>query len=355
MTMGACSSTNIVCGNGSTTGSVTAGTVLNASGTIRYEWRNSSNTIVGTTATVTGLPAGTYKLTVKDDCTSLTCTRTITKTSNLAMTACSHTNLLCHSSCYNVSNNTGSVTAGIVTGASGNVSYSWRNASNTVVGTTATVNGLPAGTYTLTVKDNCSSVTCSQTITQPAAAMSMGNCSHTDIPTVNGRGSVKAGTIYNASGTVTYKWKNSFNQVVGTTAIVTGLTAGKYYLTVTDNCSTVTCCETIKPYSRYNSCEGDGYSRGVSVSSLQNTVSEVSASPNPFSDKVLVTTIQNQAGIMRASLMSSNGIVIKNFVLNVQKGKSTHTLNGLANLAQGTYLIRLQSAEISETLKLIKR
>ncbi|WP_220764953.1 hypothetical protein, partial [Flavobacterium sp. UMI-01] len=70
-------------------------------------------------------------------------------------------------SCFGAS--TGSVSAGVVTGAVGTVTYSWKNSSNTVVGTTASVNNLPAGTYTLTVTDNCSSQSNSVTIGQPAA------------------------------------------------------------------------------------------------------------------------------------------------------------------------------------------
>jgi hypothetical protein len=58
-------------------------------------------------------------------------------------------------SCFGTS--TGSVTAGTVTGAVGTLIYSWKNASNTEVGTTASISNLPAGTYTVTVTDNCSS------------------------------------------------------------------------------------------------------------------------------------------------------------------------------------------------------
>ncbi|MGL2995337.1 hypothetical protein, partial [Flavobacterium sp. TSSA_36] len=57
--------------------------------------------------------------------------------------------------CFGAS--TGTVTAGTVTGAVGTVTYSWKNASNAIVGTTASVSGLPAGTYTVTVSDTCSS------------------------------------------------------------------------------------------------------------------------------------------------------------------------------------------------------
>jgi hypothetical protein len=55
---------------GTSTGSVTAGTVTGAVGTIKYSWKNASSIEVGTTASVANLPAGTYTLTVSDDCSS---------------------------------------------------------------------------------------------------------------------------------------------------------------------------------------------------------------------------------------------------------------------------------------------
>jgi hypothetical protein len=57
------------------------------------------------------------------------------------------------------------VTAGTVTGAVGTIKYSWKNASSIEVGTTASVANLPAGTYTLTVSDDCSSKSNSVTAT----------------------------------------------------------------------------------------------------------------------------------------------------------------------------------------------
>ena len=196
---------------------------------------------MGTTATVTGLGAGTYTLTVHDNCTTLTCSQTITQPNAMSMGSCSHTNTTCGA-------NNGSVTAGTVSNANGAVSYSWTNASNQVVGTAPIVNGLAAGTYTLTVRDNCGSLTCSQTI-QPSYAMTMANCSHTDPSCSGHNGSVSAGAISNATGGVMYTWYNSSNHVVGNSPMVYGLGAGTYTLSVHDNCTTLTCSQTLVPSS----------------------------------------------------------------------------------------------------------
>ena len=250
LTMGSCSHTDATCNGG--TGSVTAGAVSNAVGPVSYVWKNASNVTVGTTATVSGLAAGTYTLTVTDDCFSRTCSQTIAQPTAMSMSACSHTNAT-----YSGASN-GSVSAGAVSNAVGTPSYVWKNASNVTVGTSATVSGLPAGTYTLTVSDNCTSTTCSQTITQPAP-MSMGACSHTDVSCNGGsNGSVSAGTLSNASGTPSYTWKNSSNVTVGTTATVSGLAPGTYTLTVTDPSGSVTCSQTISQPSAVTSSATQG-------------------------------------------------------------------------------------------------
>ena len=122
---------------------------------------------------------------------------------------------------------TGSVTAGAVTGAVGTVSYSWKNTSNIEVGTTASVSNLPAGTYTVTVSDSCSSESNSVTIGQPEAALALGASSKTDASCFGAStGSVTAGAVTGAVGTVTYSWKNASNTVVGSTATVDNLPAG---------------------------------------------------------------------------------------------------------------------------------
>ncbi|MCR4031324.1 MULTISPECIES: gliding motility-associated C-terminal domain-containing protein [Flavobacterium] len=232
LALGNSSKTDISC-YGTSTGTITAGTVTNAVGTVSYSWKNSANVEVGTTATIANLPAGTYTLTVTDSCSSQSNSVTIEQpTAALALGNSSKTDI----SCYGTS--TGSVTAGTVTNAVGTVNYSWKNIANVEVGTAATVANLPAGTYTLTVTDSCSSQSNSVTIAQPTAALTLGNSSKTDISCYGANtGSVTAGTVTNAVGTVNYSWKNSANVEVGITATVANLPAGTYTLTVTDSCS----------------------------------------------------------------------------------------------------------------------
>ena len=149
---------------------------------------------------------------------------------------CTHSNVVCNGA------STGSVSAGALSNTVGAVSYSWKNAANTVVGTTATVGSLPAGTYTLTVTDDCGTLTCSQTITQPANPLTASSI-HGDVNcTSTTSGTVTATTT---GGTSPYSYVIAGPTVNITGAIsgaFTGLTAGSYTVTVTDanRCITTT-------------------------------------------------------------------------------------------------------------------
>ncbi|MFQ6603909.1 beta strand repeat-containing protein, partial [Flavobacterium sp. C3NV] len=235
LALAASSKTDVTC-FGFSTGTVTAGAVTNFVGTVTYNWKNALNVSVGTTASVSNLPAGTYTLTVTDNCSTQTNSVIIGQpTAALALAASSKTDV----TCFGFS--TGSVTAGVVTNFVGTVTYSWKNASNISVGTTASVSNLPAGTYTLTVTDNCSTQTNSVVIAQPTAALALAASSKTDVTCFGfSTGTVTAGAVTNNVGTVNYVWKNALNVSVGTTASVSNLPAGTYTLTVTDNCSTQT-------------------------------------------------------------------------------------------------------------------
>ncbi len=78
-------------------------------------------------------------------------------------------------------------------------------------------------------------------------ALELGACTKTDILCNGGNtGSVAAGPVYGSIGTVHYAWKNSANEIAGTTPSLSDLPAGTYALSVTDDRkSPVTCTITI--------------------------------------------------------------------------------------------------------------
>ncbi|KAF2330715.1 VWA domain-containing protein, partial [Flavobacterium daemonense] len=317
LALGVSSKTDAAC-YGASTGSVTAGTVSNAIGTVKYSWKNASNVEVGTSATVSNLPTGTYTLTVTDNCSSQSNSVTVGQpTAALALGTSSKTD----AACYGAS--TGSVTAGTVSNSIGTVKYSWKNSSNVEVGTSATVSNLPTGTYTLTVTDNCSSQTNSVTVGQPAAALALGASSKTDAACYGASsGSVTAGTVTNAIGTVKYSWKNSSNVEVGTSATVSNLPTGTYTLTVTDNCS-----------SQSNSVTVGQPTAALALGASSKTDA---ACYGASSGSVTAGTVSNAIGTIKYSWKNSS---------NVEVGTSAT----VSNLPTGTYTLTVSDDCSSQT------
>lgn len=337
--MGLCSHTNLT--NGSSSGSVSAGTVTGATGTVTYTWKNASNVTVGTTATVTGLPAGTYTLTVQDACASLTCSQTIppipgcdgfrTQTQGGWGASPNGGN----PGAYLHANFAAAFPSGLTVGCTNKLKLTTAQAVTNFLPSGSTPRALPAGTLvdpagtynnvfagqvvtlalnigfdnydanfgssTTNLKDlvinsgTFAGMTVQQVFTLANNAlggcagsspytisqlndavdninqnyddgkitgnyltccgtMTMSACSHTDATCASSNGSVTAGTVTNANGTVTYVWKNASNQTVGTTATVTGLPAGTYTLTVSDRCGSVTCSQCVASTSSGVSC-----------------------------------------------------------------------------------------------------
>ena len=206
---------NVSC-NGGTNGSATV-IGVGGTGSYTYSWSPSG----GNAATATGLAAGIYTVTVTDanGCTAIQ-TVEIEQPAVLASTLASvQTNV----SCYGASD--GSATVDII-GGTGLYTYSWSPSG----GTSATADGLSAGTYVCTVNDaNGCMTTQSFTITEPpvltATALSQTNISCNGAS--NGSATVE---VTGGTGAYTYLWSPSG----GTAITATDLTAGTYICTVMD-------------------------------------------------------------------------------------------------------------------------
>jgi len=175
---------------------------------------------VQTTATATGLAAGTYIVTVTDANLCIK-TASVTITQPVALTiGTTQVNVLCNGS------STGTATA-TPAGGVGPYTYSW----NTLpVQTTATATGLAAGTYIVTVTDaNLCIKTASVTITQPVA-LTVGTTQVNVLCNGSSTGTATA-TPAGGVGPYTYSWNTL---PVQTTATATGLAAGTYIVTVKD-------------------------------------------------------------------------------------------------------------------------
>ena len=218
----ATSQINATC-NGGTNGSATV-TPTGGTAPYTYSWSSfqtfSSSSIDGTSSIATGLGAGTY-VCVVTDAASNSITKSFTITQPVALTAVisSVTNVACNAG----SNGAASVTA---TGGTAPYTYSWSPSG----GTNASATGLSAGAYSCTITDNngCTVVK-NITITQPSAITAT-----TPVTNVACNGGSNGSASVTASGGTppyTYSWFPSG----GTNASATGLSAGAYSCTITDD------------------------------------------------------------------------------------------------------------------------
>lgn len=180
-----------------------------------YLWTPTNQT----TATATGLCAGTYTILSTDanGCTSQT-TITVTQPSAITATASSVS--------ANCNQANGSATASPNGGTPG---YSYQWAPNG--GTNATATGLSAGTYTVTITDangctTTTTVTVNNSSGVTATVASQNNLLCNSLCTGTATANATGGTV-----PYTYNW-SSGNQ---STATATGLCAGMYTVLITDN------------------------------------------------------------------------------------------------------------------------
>ncbi|HPB26575.1 MAG TPA: gliding motility-associated C-terminal domain-containing protein, partial [Bacteroidales bacterium] len=209
--------TNVLC-FGNATGSATV-TANAGTSPYTYLW---STTPAQTAATATGLVAGSYNVTVTDanGCSTLA-TTVITQPAgalNAAITA--QTNVLCFG------NATGSATVTANAGTSP-YTYLW---SSTPAQTTATATGLVAGSYNVTVTDaNGCTTAVSVIITQPQL-LTANVTNYINESCVGMQDGMAMVTVNGGTQPYHYNWSNGFN-----TATISGLSAGNYSVSVTDN------------------------------------------------------------------------------------------------------------------------
>lgn len=201
--------TNVSC-NGDSTGTSTV-TATGGTPTYSYLWLPYG----GTAATGTGLAAGTYTCTVSD-ANGCQANHTVTITQNTAVTSTvNSTDALCNGAA------SGSATVNASGGTPG-YTYLWSNST-----TTATANGLSAGTYSVTVTDvnGCTHVQ-TAVISEPAAITATSASSDATCGATNG-----SGTVIASGGTpgYTYLWSSG-----GTGATENSIGAGVYTCTITD-------------------------------------------------------------------------------------------------------------------------
>ncbi|HRG87973.1 MAG TPA: T9SS type A sorting domain-containing protein [Chitinophagales bacterium] len=296
--------TTTTCGTSNGTASVTAN---GGTPNYTYLWNNNS-----TSATLNGLGAGNYSVTVSDSkgCTATASTAVTTPNGPQATAVATPV------TCFGT--NTGSVDA-TVTGGTGTLVYAWSNGASTV-----DISNLGVNTYTLTVTDgnNCS-FSVAATVSGPSAAVSVSGQATNNTGGNNGAVNI---TAAGGTGGYTYNWSNST-----TTEDLTGLGAGTYTVTVTDQAGcTATASFTVATTIGINDME---------------MVSKFTLFPNPANAMVNVQVALTEITDTKIELVDLTGKVI----LTENTGKTNlinHVVN-LNNVPAGVYAVRVSGSKFN--------
>jgi len=243
-----------------------------------YLW---STTPPQSTATATGLKAGTYSVLITNASGS-TATKSVFVGNTMTVSIASST----QATCYGGSN--GSATASV--SGTGPFTYLWSPGGQT----TATASGLSAGVYSVVATNSAGCFNMSSvTITSPTA---ISVSSSTNVASCLNNDGIAITSVSGGTPGYTYSWSTS---PVQTTANATGLAAGDYTLTVTDAAG---CTD-------------------VSVINMTNTKVAITASVTPASC----------AGINGAATVTAatGGIAPYSYVWSTTPAQSTATATGL--------------------------
>ena len=291
------SQTDVLC-YGNNTGAVTV-SASGGTGILSYSW---DTVPVQTTATATGLVAGTYNLTVTDAnlCPKIQ-TVTITEPSaSLSSSISNSTNVSCFGG------NDGSATASVL-GGTAPYSYSW----NTVpVQTLATATGLKAGNYSVLISDiNGCSTTTNVTITEPSGMTAIITDQTNVFCSGNSTGSATV-TANGGTSPYTYSWNTN---PIQTSDVAINLAMGTYTLTVTD-------------------------AKGCTTSA-QAIITEPNGIVTTISSQTNVDCYGKNTGVV--SVLASGGVAPLRYSWDTTPIQTTPTLTGLI---AGTYNLTVTDA-----------
>lgn len=242
-------------------GSDGTATVIVSGGSPPYSYAWSTG---DTTATVTGLPAGTYTVSVTDTtgCPSILQVTIDEPTEVIASITSTD------ASCFGFADGTATVTA---QGGDGNFSYAW----TPNVGSTATVTNLSAGVYVCIVSDgNGCSDTVTTTINQPPQIST--TILTTDVSCAGGSDGTATANASGGLGGFTYVWQPSLQ----TTQVATGLPGGPIVVLVTDS----------------TGCQDTATAFVNSPPAIQVQVTSTDASCNAGSDGTVTVTASGGTG-----------------------------------------------------------
>jgi gliding motility-associated-like protein len=231
--------TDATCGNAN--GSVNGIALANITGTARYWWVNATGAIAGTNADLLNAAPGSYRLKVRDGSNCDTLFSPVYIITNKGSIQLDSSSILI--SLIDCNNITGAIKGMKVNGAT---ALEWRNTTTgQLVSNTADLANMPAGSYQLTAINStygCSVKSYVYVIPQPPP---LPGINETNATVFADTCQFKTGRITGIIATsdvagLKYSWRTAAGQEVGTTQQLSNVSAGDYYLFITDarGCST---------------------------------------------------------------------------------------------------------------------
>lgn len=261
---------------------------------------------------ITWNSAGTYSVSVK--IMSPCDTFIVSKPGYITINTCgcnisSVATVVSNVTCNNGSNGSASVNTSNGTGP---YTYSWSAPG----GTSQTMSGLSAGTYTVTVIDGLScTATSTVTITSPPPF----------VPTISVNGNVLTASAGNS-----YQWNLNGSPISGANAqIYAAIVTGNYSVTETDA----------------NGCTGTSAIESVTITLISSAdyVNRIELFPNPNSGSFTLT-IQNAKNENTClSIMDQRGRIVHTEIIPLLSGKNSSVID-LYGCASGIYTLRLVSS-----------
>ncbi|ACU03123.1 gliding motility-associated C-terminal domain-containing protein [Pedobacter heparinus] len=225
--------------NGSITGIIVAGATS-------YQWIDAGNTPVANTLNLTGMPAGKYRLVASN----ATCNKTSEElTIELVQTTKDYATTKVSTSATCALNN-GKIEA-IFTKDQPAACF-WKNNAGVVVGHSRILENQGPGTYDLYAIDDLG---CEHLLQQYSIGNISGATINRNLEQITndqcglGRGRIKAPGLTGGQLPYFYQWKDKDGHVIGSNAVLDGLKAGDYQLTIGD---ALDCSRQIIPYSIEN-------------------------------------------------------------------------------------------------------
>ena len=275
-----------------------------------YLWSNGSNSI-----SIQGLAPGNYAVTLTDN-NLCTATAAFIITNPVPVTAVTNT---VDDACNGTANGSIAVTP---SGGTAPYTYLWTNGS-----TAGGISGLSAGTYNVTITDNVNcTATATAQINQPTAISPAIVSTPAALGQTNGTASVT--NVTGGTAPYTEVWSNG-----QTGASVTGLAAGTYTVTVSDN-------------NGCHSIDTVVVTTSVGIEPVVNNLS-FSLYPNPAKNAVTIDAgILDKETTLVVEDILGQSMMIKNITT------SPLTID-LSNYANGVYFIELRQGDRKALKKLV--